>query len=288
MLRWTAVFAVILSAYGNVSCGGSQGPEAQNAGDVVAREIKPLRRKACEGDRETLEDASFDGYANLRHVYDGQREVCAEIDVNMDGRVDVTRLFGDDGKLSLEQYDLDFDGRLDQQLFYENGKLTRKELDTNFDRMIDTWVWCEGAFMTRLERDRHHTGHVDTWEDYERGLLAKAQYDDNNDGKVERWETYRSGRLAEIQTDGDRDGKPELKETVAVSLASAPPDPISCDGTPVPATAQPAKPAAPAAPPPPANDEGDSGDEEEGSGDSPSEADDSGDGGETAAKGDDK
>jgi hypothetical protein len=141
-------------------CGGSQKPKP---GEVVARKLVPLARRACNGEREALVDVNGDGLADLRHVYNGRVEACTEIDLNFDGHVDLTRLFDTSGTVAYEQFDLDFDGKLDQQSFYTGGKLARKELDTNFDRMVDTWVWCDGPYLGRLERDRHHAGRVDTW-----------------------------------------------------------------------------------------------------------------------------
>ena len=46
-----------------------------------------------QGDRDTLVDANGDGYANIRHVFDGSTEKCTELDLNFDGRVDMTRMW---------------------------------------------------------------------------------------------------------------------------------------------------------------------------------------------------
>src|SRR6185312_13202359 len=94
-------------------------------GEVVARKLEPLARRACKGDREALVDVNGDGLADLRHAYNGRAENCTEIDLNFDGHVDLTRLFGKDGTVAYEQFDLDFDGKLDQQSFYIGGKLAR-------------------------------------------------------------------------------------------------------------------------------------------------------------------
>ena len=210
------------------ACGGAQVADPQNAQDV-AREVEPLTRQSCDGDQEKLVDANGDGRANIRHVFDGGKEVCAEIDMNFDGRADVTRIFDDSGQIAREQHDFDFDGRVDQDALYAGGKLTEKHLDTNFDKLVDTWVWCDGAYITRLERDRHHTGRVDTWEKYQNGMLVAVSYDDNNDGRVERWENYRAGKLDEIILDGDLDGKPDTTEKHKGD--PTPLEPVSCDGS---------------------------------------------------------
>jgi hypothetical protein len=106
----------------------------------VARPLEPLKRKDCDGGTEQLVDVNGDGLADLRHVFDGSRRVCDEIDLNFDGHIDLTRIFGKDGQVALEQYDLDFDGRLDQQSFYEGGKLVRAthaKLMANAEALLD-------------------------------------------------------------------------------------------------------------------------------------------------------
>lgn len=249
MLRSLAVFALISLVY---ACGGAPQKGAAVKPSDVARESTPLKRRACDGDAERLVDVNADGYANLRHVSEDSRPVCTEIDLNLDGRVDVTRVFDAAGTTSFEQYDLDFDGRLDQHSFYEAGKLVRKEIDTNFDRMVDTWVWCDGPYLGRMERDRHRRKRVDTWEDYQRGLLSAAAYDDDNDGRAERWEKYRAGRLIEVAFDTNQDGKPDRAESSsALGGSGVAPEPVSCDGEDLPHDPAPKQAAAPAASAPP-------------------------------------
>jgi hypothetical protein len=247
MLRRLAVLSLISLVYG---CGGAEKKPVNLLPSDSAREATALKRRGCGEGRERLVDVNDDGYANVRHVSDGNRPVCTEIDLNLDGRVDVTRVFDAAGQTSFEQFDLDFDGRLDQHSFYEGGKLLRKELDTNFDRMVDTWVWCSGPYLARMERDRHRRGRVDTWEDYERGLLSGVAYDDNADGKAERWEKYRLGRLTEVMLDMNKDGKPDHSEQPTSGFEGAAPEPVSCDGELVPA-ASPEQRQASAPPPPP-------------------------------------
>ena len=253
--RLPSVFIALLGVPVGFGCGGSELPDAASADDVVAREVYEIRRRVCQGERNALADTDQDGRANVRTAFIGEQRACEELDLNMDGRVDVTRLYNEQGQLWLEQHDFDFDGRLDQQAVYEGGKLVRKELDTNFDKVVDTWVWCEGPLIARLERDRHHTGRVDTWETYERGRLASVVYDDNNDGNVERWETYKDGLLATVAVDTDLNGQPDTPEPKAILDAGGPSvDPVSCDGSPLPHIESPST---KTSPPPAPDDEDD-------------------------------
>jgi hypothetical protein len=223
--------------FGAGACGGAKPTDVKDPSDL-ARPIEPMVRDTCDGPNERMVDVNGDGRANIRHVSDGPRELCAEIDLNFDGRVDITRMFGEDGKIAREQHDFDFDGRLDQMSFYEGGVLVRKQLDTNFDSMSDTWVWCTGPMIARLERDRHHSGRVDTWEQYQSGLLSAVHYDHNNDGRPDRWETYKGGLLTEIANDMDLDGKPDRAEKVESAGAGQALEPVSCNGLPLPKDAE--------------------------------------------------
>jgi hypothetical protein len=254
-VRFSLLSFVISMGLSVAACGGSTGKDVKDPSDE-ARAVEPMVRDECEGPSEKMVDVNGDGRANIRHVFDGPRELCAEVDLNFDGRVDITRIYGDDGKLAREQHDFDFDGRLDQMAFYEAGVLVRKQLDTNFDSLSDTWVWCSGPMIARLERDRRHSGQVDTWEEYQSGRLSAVRYDHNNDGKVDRWETYKDGLLTEYSGDMDLDGKPDHPEKVESAGAGQALEPVSCNGLPLPG-AEEEKPATQAldqtkaAPPPP-------------------------------------
>ena len=61
------------------------------------------------------------------------------------------------GKLTLEESDLDFDGKFDLTIYYASGKMVREELDTNFDSR-DVWKFFENeklvAHRARHERRR--------------------------------------------------------------------------------------------------------------------------------------
>src|SRR6187431_1438751 len=116
MLRAPAVWFVISTACatlgaGSVACGGSAHKGNTTPGPV-ARASTPLLRKACGEGKDRLLDLDGDGYANVREVSKDGHKACSEIDLNLDGRVDITRRFADDGRVSSEVHDLDFDGKL--------------------------------------------------------------------------------------------------------------------------------------------------------------------------------
>jgi hypothetical protein len=58
-------------------------------------------------------------------------------DLNRDGRPDVWRAYGRDGRIARIAVDTNFDGRSDVEELYENGILVRRQTDRNFDDQID-------------------------------------------------------------------------------------------------------------------------------------------------------
>ena len=58
-------------------------------------------------------------------------------DLNRDGRPDVWRAYGRDGRIARVAFDTNFDGRSDVEELYENGILVRRETDRDFDDQID-------------------------------------------------------------------------------------------------------------------------------------------------------
>src|SRR5215471_977832 len=58
-------------------------------------------------------------------------------DLNRDGRPDVWRAYGRDGRIASVAVDTNFDGRSDVEELYENGVLIRRQTDRDFDDQID-------------------------------------------------------------------------------------------------------------------------------------------------------
>jgi hypothetical protein len=58
-------------------------------------------------------------------------------DLNRDGRPDVWRAYGRNGRIASIAVDTNFDGRSDVEELYENGVLVRRQTDRDFDDQID-------------------------------------------------------------------------------------------------------------------------------------------------------
>lgn len=228
---WLLVSSLSAASLTAAGCGG--GPTSVANGPTGSRDSaeEAAVREQCEptGRRVVATDVNNDGTPDIRHVYEGSLERCAQFDMNFDAIVDVTRFFGPDGHTVVrEEHDFDFDGRLDQVSYYEGGVITRAELDTNFDNEFDTWLWCEGNLMHRSERDRRHRGRADTWEYFTDGVITEARYDNNNDGDPDRWEMFEGGRLTEVRQMHEGEIRSEMIPEEARGSAE---DPLTCDGS---------------------------------------------------------
>ncbi len=111
-----------------------------------------------------------------------------DVDINHDGRIDITRLFDEEQRVLEERTDLDFDGNIDTQSFYSKGKLTKKEIDINYDGSPDLIKRYENGKLKVIESDQKGDGKLDTWEYFEKDALDRIGRDTDADGKVDIWE----------------------------------------------------------------------------------------------------
>jgi hypothetical protein len=114
-----------------------------------------------------------------------------DTDLNHDGKFDVRRLYDDEGRVTEERTDLDFDGRYDQVAYFKAGAIDKKTLDLNYDEKVDLTKFYEAGKLARVEADRNNDGKIDTWEYYEAGELDRIGVDTNADGEVDQWEKKR-------------------------------------------------------------------------------------------------
>ena len=170
---------------------GAGGPDA--AGRMQGEAVQPER----SGDEQVTEqDVNGDGKPDVWTYTvrdadapgpDGTRRVRQELDLNWDGRVDLTRYFDTKGDQTRETLDLDFDGKVDATYFFEKGVNTRRERDVNSDGRVDSFTFYEGGTLVRKERDTNTDGKVDYWEYWEGGQVDRIGEDLDGDGTVDKW-----------------------------------------------------------------------------------------------------
>jgi hypothetical protein len=76
-----------------------------------------------------------------------------ELDRNGDGLIDYRVYYDAKGKVSREELDFNYDGKMDTFYYYKEGVLVREELDTHLDGTIDLIVYLmDGKYVQRYER----------------------------------------------------------------------------------------------------------------------------------------
>ena len=160
-----------------------QGPQAAESPDPVMEasqdglQAGPPRLAAaadgvgrCDAGSEDREyssyDTSGDGLPNVRKVFlrvghgDLARRIliCRQIDLNGDGRADVTRYYDDEGAVLQEDADRDFDGRVDLSIDFQDGRMVQWEFDRDRNGWTDGRVFYAHGQPQRAEHDRSRAG----------------------------------------------------------------------------------------------------------------------------------
>ncbi|WP_141323303.1 hypothetical protein [Myxococcus sp. AB025B] len=175
---------------GNKASGPSQGASGQSSPTTTGESVQPERAR---GEHVTAQDVNGDGrpdvwtYTVDVEGSDTLRKVRQELDLNWDGRVDLTRYFDESGALMREVMDLDYDGKVDATYFYEKGANTRRERDFDGDGKPDSVTYYERGVLVRKERDTNGDGRVDYWEYWEKGQVDRIGEDLDGDGTVDKW-----------------------------------------------------------------------------------------------------
>jgi hypothetical protein len=116
-----------------------------------------------------------------------ERTVRKEIDINGDGRVDITQYFNEREEKVREAMDQDFDGKVDSVLIFERGVNVRSERDVDGNGRTDQWLYYEKGKLARKESDTNGDGKVDNWEYWEGNQVDRIGDDLDGDGNVDRW-----------------------------------------------------------------------------------------------------
>lgn len=184
--------AVALFGCATTSGADKQGDESGD-GEQVAENI---RQKTSGNEKVTEFDLNGDKkpdvwtYTVMVAGPDGkevERVVRKELDLNWDGKVDISRQYDEREQISREALDLDFDGKVDQVIYYEKGIVVRKERDLSSQGKPSLWLFYEKGQLARKERDTNGDGKVDYWEFWENGQVDRVGEDLDGDGNVDKW-----------------------------------------------------------------------------------------------------
>ena len=187
--------ALLLAVAG---CGGgkdAQKPDGSETGD--GEQLAEGIRQKMAGD-ETVTEYDLNGdkkpdvwtYTVPAKTPDGkdyQRISRKELDINWDGKVDISRVYDEKEQVVREALDLDFDGKVDQVNYYEKGVIVRKERDLDSSGKPSLWLFFEKGKLVRKERDTNGDGKVDYWEYWEGDQVDRIGEDLDGDGNVDKW-----------------------------------------------------------------------------------------------------
>jgi hypothetical protein len=112
-------------------------------------------------------DTNHDGKPDkwVRTISDDTIEIT--MDQNYDGVIDYRGTFTKDWKPIYEEFDYNYDGKMDTFYFYDKGLLVRQEIDSNFDGKIDIWIYIDsGKYITKYAADTDFDGKIDKVIDY--------------------------------------------------------------------------------------------------------------------------
>jgi hypothetical protein len=181
LLRKSALLIWLVGAF---ACGPKAKAPEREAGVLSERPT---------GDNlvEQQVDLNGDGVAEVWNFWkerkDGPRQLIRkESDLNWDGKVDVRSWFAEDGSLEIQEWDGDYDGRVDWKDHYQGGVRVLSEWDTNNDGRYDEFRMYENGRVRRKERDTNGDELVDVWEHLDdSGKVVKTGRDIDGDGVMD-------------------------------------------------------------------------------------------------------
>lgn len=183
-----------------VACGGGReragGPGAPATGSVPKAPMPGGQSGATDNVRsaDLDEDGRAEVYKYYKTVDDPARPgetkealVRQDIDLTWDGNIDIWRYFSDAGQVVKEEWDTDFDGKIDEVRQFEDGVIVRSERDRNNDGRFDVIRYYKQGKLERKESDTNDDGRVDRWEYFNGNVLERVGVDKDHDGSIDTW-----------------------------------------------------------------------------------------------------
>jgi hypothetical protein len=183
-LGWLVGFALV------GLCGCASDKSVKKSEEAQAKEEvapQPIRPAPAAHEKVTEKDTNGDQKPDVWVFTVDERMVRKELDINWDGRVDLTTYYDAREEREREAMDLDFDGKVDSVYFYEKGINIRRERDLNGDGKPDVWIFYEKGRLARKERDSNGDSRVDYWEYWENNQVDRIGEDLDGDGNVDKW-----------------------------------------------------------------------------------------------------
>jgi len=184
----------------------------------IADELAALRRRAAEPsqpapapERAPAPRSASSSPAPRPGAAPAPDAASGRVDRDGDGRTDHW-IHREDGRMTRERFDENFDGRPDRTLVYapDAHEVVRIDEDTDFDGRVDSWTTFRDGRVTGRRVDEDGDGHVDTWSFYRDGTITRLERDADGDGFRDHVARYEEGRLVREERDDDADGRADL------------------------------------------------------------------------------
>ncbi|GAC1560143.1 MAG: hypothetical protein NVS3B10_18600 [Polyangiales bacterium] len=239
------IIALSGALVGTVACGASATKRAGTPPKAIAStNFKNATR--CDSSKPGRELSYHDlagtgkpdmveviGYSKQASGMSEGRPLCMELDTNRDGKLDLLRVFDDNGEIESEEADRNYDGKSDVWISYEKGLITKIAFDTQFKGLADEFHYYRDGKLKRIERDRNGDGKIDVWEFYlADGKLERMGVDLDLNGKVDVWYRDELARAEQKKADA-------AKTTTAGSAGPASAGPANGPGPAPSASAKP-------------------------------------------------
>jgi hypothetical protein len=89
------------------------------------------------------------------------------LDLNQDGKQDLRTYYDNNGSITREEIDGDFDGIVDIIDYYTNNQRTESQIDTNSDSTFDVFRFYDQDTLKREELDINYDNQIDLTYNYD-------------------------------------------------------------------------------------------------------------------------
>ena len=135
-------------------------------------------------------DHNGDGQLDEKWTYKDNRISSAEIDRDLDGKVDAISRYDRKGMLYKLQLDDNFDGVYESTITYERDNPVLQESDLNNDGLIDYRVHFNNGVLHEVEITGPASNSPKKKQTYELNKLVSSKFDSNGDGIYDKSYQY--------------------------------------------------------------------------------------------------
>ncbi|MFQ5829820.1 MAG: FG-GAP repeat domain-containing protein [Candidatus Methylomirabilia bacterium] len=210
--------------------GGSSATEASQPGVVVVTDhlAPPAPERVLRGSPPPAEGSGSSApvqaptlarvppekvdQEGFKTIYEDNRLVRRERDLNGDGKPDIVMHYDAQGQLVRREESSQLDGRIDTWTFYAGGKIERKESDTDGDGEVDLWAYYgrEGD-LVRLKSVVDPRRSLTQF--YAEGQVVREEWRREPGGQLQTRLSYRDGKVVKKEEDSTGSGRLDLVST---------------------------------------------------------------------------